>query len=91
MFYRSNDDCMAMVRSGRDREVSDAELLVAGRDIPEPVFTSTEVGERVGMSQQGVDKRLRELEEDGLIRTAMKGSSRVWWLSYRGREFIDES
>ncbi|MFD1588416.1 winged helix-turn-helix transcriptional regulator [Halorientalis brevis] len=79
-----------MSRSGRDREVSDHELLVAGRDVPEPVFTATEVGERVGMSQQGVDKRLRELAEDGLINTAMKGASRVWWLSYRGRQFIDE-
>jgi DNA-binding MarR family transcriptional regulator len=75
--------------SGRDRKVSNHEILVAGRNIPEPVFTSTEVGERVGMSQQGVDKRLRKLEEKSLLCTAMKGSARIWWLSYRGQNFID--
>lgn len=80
---------MTMKGSGRDRKVSNHEILVAGRDIPEPVFTSTEVGKRVGMSQQGVDKRLRKLEEEGLLCTAMKGSSRIWWLSYRGQKFID--
>jgi|GEM_PF-419465 predicted ArsR family transcriptional regulator len=79
-----------MNRSGRNRDVSNYELLVAGREVPEPVFTSTEVGERVGMSQQGVDKRLRKLETDGLLCTALKGSSRIWWLSYRGQKLVDE-
>jgi len=79
-----------MNRSGRNRDVSNYELLVAGREVPEPVFTSTELGERVGMSQQGVDKRLRKLETDGLLCTALKGSSRIWWLSYRGQKLVDE-
>lgn len=75
--------------SGRKREVSDRELLVAARNIPEPVFTAKEVAQEVDMTQQGVDKRLRKLEDDQLVNSAKKGASRVWWVTYRGRKFVD--
>ena len=91
MFHMCYHEWSNMNQSGRRRDVSNHELLVAGRNIPEPVFTSTEVGDRIKMSQQGVSKRLRKIEQDGLLCTAMKGSSRIWWLSYRGQKFVDES
>jgi len=68
---------------GRGRDVSDIELLAAVLSAPDPVATAAEVGEAVGISRQGADKRLRALEEQGLVQSVKKGS-RLWWLTDEG-------
>lgn len=45
----------------------------------EPAATS-EVAESVGVTRQGADYRLRQLEEDGLVRSKMAGNSLVWFV-----------
>lgn len=44
---------------------------------PEPVSTS-EVAEAVEVRRQGADYRLRELEEDGKVRSKLARYSHVW-------------
>lgn len=68
---------------GRGRDVSDVELLAAVLGAPDPVATAGEVGDAVGISRQGADKRLRALEEQGLMQSVKKGS-RLWWLTDDG-------
>lgn len=45
----------------------------------EPAATS-EVADAVGVTRQGADYRLRQLEEDGLVRSKMAGNSLVWFV-----------
>lgn len=45
----------------------------------EPAATS-EVAEAVSVTRQGADYRLRQLEEDGLVRSKMAGNSLVWFV-----------
>ena len=73
---------------GRSPEVSDLELLREAALIPDPVFTATEIAERIDLTQQAVDSRLRKLEDDLLVHSRKKGQARVWWLSQSGREFV---
>jgi|APHM01.1.fsa_nt_gi hypothetical protein len=78
-----------MTTPGRDKDVSDAEMLVAILHAPDPVATAAEVGDAVGISRQGADKRLRQLAEQGLVNSVKKGS-RLWWLSDEGLAHIGD-
>lgn len=74
---------------GRPTEVADIEFLRAFAEHDHPVLTATEVGEIVGMSQPGAHQRLVELEEEGLVESAMKGPARVWWFTDHGRDYLE--
>lgn len=60
----------------RPVEVTDEELIEQVRQI-EAAATS-EIGDAVGLSRQGADKRLRELREAGRVRSKKIGASLVW-------------
>lgn len=71
---------------GRKRSTSDDEILTAIALHPEPVVTAGEIAERVGMTNAGVNKRLPELEEDGLIiRKEVGAHAVIYWLTDTGR------
>lgn len=62
-----------------DSDVSDDELKTAVKDLT-PAATA-EVAERVGMSRQGVEYRLKKLEDrydTPWVWSKMIGSTRVW-------------
>lgn len=42
--------------------------------------STKEVAEAVGVTRQGADYRLRELEKDGKVESKMVGNSLVWML-----------
>lgn len=46
----------------------------------EPASTR-EVAEAVGVTIQGADYRLRQLEEEGLVASKLIGNSRAWWIA----------
>lgn len=58
-------------------EVSDEDLLEAVRT-HEPAATSEVAGE-VGMTRQGVDRRLRKLREENRVENKKIGASLVWF------------
>jgi len=43
--------------------------------------STREVAEAVGVTRQGADYRLRQLEEDGKVTSKMVGNSLVWMLA----------
>ncbi|MFB6113612.1 MAG: hypothetical protein ABEJ58_05865 [Halodesulfurarchaeum sp.] len=60
--------------------VSDDELIRAIReDIEGPAFTAGELAEIVGMSVEGVRKRLDELYEEGEINRKKPGARTTIW------------
>jgi DNA-binding MarR family transcriptional regulator len=54
-----------------------------------PALGTTEVAERVGLSQQATSKRLQRLEEYRLVESDKTGNARVWWLTDDGRRQLD--
>lgn len=73
--------------AGRKKETPDAAFLLVFLADPAPVLVASEVGEEVGMTRQGAHNRLVELEERGLVDSAKKAGTRVWWLSEAGAEY----
>jgi predicted transcriptional regulator len=72
-----------MTSPGRKKDVSDIQILAAVLASPDPVATSSEVGDQVDISRQGAHKRLQDLEERGLLQSVKKGT-RLWWLTDEG-------
>jgi DNA-binding MarR family transcriptional regulator len=54
-----------------------------------PVLGTSDIAERTGVSRQAVDQRLRRMSEDGLVETRKIGRARVWWLTNKGRAYVD--
>lgn len=71
---------MSDMPRGRNREVSDAELLKAGRDAPGPAFTAREVAERTDISREYVRQRLKQLVEDDTLNRKRPGTDNIYWI-----------
>lgn len=76
---------------GRPPTVSDVEILRSFTGSPDPVLFTTEVADVVGLSQQGIYKRLSELESNGYVRSKAGGNARVWWITREGRVLVVNS
>lgn len=72
---------------GRKRETSDMAIMQFIVSHPDPVITSTEVGEHFDMTQQGAYSRLQNLVKDGLLNKAKKGGTGVYWPTRPGHKF----
>jgi predicted transcriptional regulator len=76
-----------MGKPGRKKTVADVEILRHISLYPDPAITASELAERVDMSKQGVNKRLRELADDGyIVRKKVGAHAVVYWLDDAGRE-----
>lgn len=76
---------------GRKPETSDAELIQAIALHADPVVTASEVAERVGMTNAGVNKRLPGLVEGGyLVRKEVGAHAVIYWLTDAGKERASE-
>jgi biotin operon repressor len=68
--------------SGR-REVADDRIITAVRDTEEPFATAEELSERLDISRQGINQRLRRLREQGFLERKQCGSGYGWWVVER--------
>jgi len=63
--------------------VSDSELKqiidTAGERWGRPFVTASDVAEEVGMTRQGVHRRLENLHEAGELRKYKPGRGVIWW------------
>jgi len=75
--------------NGGHETVTDAEILLAIRNHRAPAVGSSDIGSAVGVSRQAVDRRLRNFEDDGLVKSDKVGQVRIWWLTTEGRELIN--
>lgn len=75
---------------GTSGGTSELEVLRAIRDHYAPAVGTSDVAERVGISRQGADYRLRRLAEQGDVEKHEVGQSVVWWLTTQGRKRIDD-
>jgi DNA-binding IclR family transcriptional regulator len=78
---------------GRPPEHSDREILQLFTDTDDPVLFTVEVAEALDKTQQSAYNRLSSLEELGYVtsKAASEKSSRVWWLTHAGRQYLKET
>jgi predicted transcriptional regulator len=75
-----------MTKPGRNRVVSDTEILREIRLHPDPIVTASEVAEAVDMTPQGVNSRLNELvDEELVVRKDVGARAAVYWLTDAGK------
>lgn len=71
-------------RGGRKPRVTDDELLKtigsALKEVDAPVVTTSQIAERVPLTDRTVRKRLRQLADEGTIGVVDVGNASVWWL-----------
>lgn len=74
--------------AGRKPEVSDIEILRQFALSSDPVLGAKELTETFDMSRQGIDYRLRQLEDEQLLDSKIISRDRVYWLTDDGRERV---
>jgi predicted transcriptional regulator len=71
--------------AGRKPETPDTHYLAVFLASDDPVMTSVEVGDELGVTQQGAHSRLSSLDEGGLLESKKVGSrARVYWITNTG-------
>ena len=72
---------------GKNRRVTNEEILRAVALSPDPIVTAPEVAERLGYTRQAVNQRLPELVESGYLNRRQVGAKAVvYWLTEEGRQ-----
>jgi len=71
--------CMSVTHG--NQEVTDEKILSAIENSPDPVSSTAEIAETVGLTRHGVNDRLQDLKEDGAVENKDVGTGYVWWVS----------
>jgi predicted ArsR family transcriptional regulator len=74
---------------GRKKRVSDEDLLVAIATSPDPIVTAPELSNRVDYTEDGVRRRLDELESKGYVESRDVGArATIYWITPDGRRAL---
>ena len=80
-----------MAGPGRKRDVTDEEILAVFQNADDPVLTTREVSEAIGLKMRGTYDRLMELrEQEELERKKIGEVGAVWWHPASLMEFYNE-
>jgi len=75
--------------AGRDKTISDAEILHYFATSDKPVLNVSRLTEEIDMTRQGIYNRLEALEDDGYLDSMTVGASaKVWWLTDAGKQYV---
>jgi predicted transcriptional regulator len=77
------------MKPGPDPEVDKEQIIRELILAHPPVLGASDIAERTGISRQAIHRRLRQMQEDGLVNSRKIGRVRVWWPTDQGREFAD--
>jgi len=70
-----------MTGPGRQPTVSDEEILNVFKETADPVLTTREVAEEIGLGRRGTFDRLRKLAQEETIEMKKVGETgAVWWV-----------
>jgi predicted transcriptional regulator len=72
------------------RGTTDDEVMAAIQDHRSPAVGTADIADAVGVSRQAVDRRLRDLEDDGLVDSDKVGRSRIWWVTDAGKRYLNK-
>lgn len=80
-----------MAGPGREKTVSDVEILRLFVVTPEPAFMASEFIDDLDMTRQGILQRLDQLESEGYLRSKEAGGRRLFWITHTGKRYVFES
>jgi len=80
-----------MTKRGPKPEATTVKLLKAIRDHYAPVAGTQDIADNLDVARQTADRRLWQLEEQGLVETDKIGQARIWWLTTDGRRYLSDS
>jgi transposase-like protein len=66
---------------GRKPTISDDEIIAAIRDHQDPILSTKEVSEQIGIGRDGTLKRLHQLKEEARVDNRMVGDSYAWYIT----------
>lgn len=66
--------------AGRKPTVTDDEILALFEQSTDPILTTNEVAQEIGIGRRGTFDRLDQLAEDGALMRKSVGSGYVWWI-----------
>lgn len=75
---------------GRQPTISDVEILHEFVVRPDPAFHATELVDALGLSRQGISKRLETLETRNYLDSKLVANRRIWWIKPMGRQYYYE-
>jgi predicted transcriptional regulator len=70
-----------MSTRGKDRSVSDSELVQAIKCHPDPAVKSTELAEQLPLTSTRINELLKSLESEGILKKKSFGSANGWWVA----------
>lgn len=76
-------------RRGPDPAVTETEFLSAIATAYPPALSTTDIAERVDLSQPATSKHLERLQENNLVDSDKIGQARIWWITDEGRRQLD--
>lgn len=76
---------------GRNPVITDKQILRHFVKSNDPVTTAPELAEKLPISKTGVYKRLRNLDEKGLINSKKIGRGKAWWITEDGEDFLKDA
>lgn len=80
-----------MTKRGPAPTATTEKLLTAVRNHYAPAVGTQDIADEIEVARQTAERRLWQLEEDGLVETDKVGRSRIWWLTTDGRRHLSES
>jgi len=79
-----------MAKRGPKPEATTAKLLLAIKNHYAPAVGTQDIADEVGVARQTAERRLWQLEDDGLVETEKIGQARIWWLTTDGRRHLSD-
>jgi predicted ArsR family transcriptional regulator len=70
-----------MGKPGPDPKVQDCEIVQAIIDVDEPVASTTDIANRIDLSNVQIRERLDKLQQEGVLRSKPIGNSSAWWVA----------
>ncbi len=64
----------------KDDDVQDDEIIQEMKNVRGPFAGTRELSERLGISRQQMNDRLRSLKDDGILDRKQCGSGFGWWI-----------
>ena len=78
-------------RPGPDPSVEDVDILKTMLMAYPPALGTSDIADRIGLSQQATGRHLNRLEEEGYVESDKVGRARIWWLTDEGKEMVDQT
>ena len=76
---------------GDSKKVSDDRILLEMLINPDPGVYASEIAEQVDLTRPGVDGRLKDLEDEGLVHRKEASNRNLWWLTPKGGDRVKDA